>query len=92
MRTTLKIDDDLLEILRRMARELGKPFKQIVNDALRKGLSESLPANGRAVAVRPHDFGEIRAGLDWNRINRLVDDLAVDNYLRKSVSDDSAKC
>ena len=90
MRTTLTIDDDLAGILQQRARELDKPFRELVNDALRKGLSESLSQKGPMIAVRPHDFGAARAGLDMDRLNQLVDELAVEDYLRKAAKDDSA--
>ena len=38
MRTTLTIDDDLADLLKRRARELGVPFKEAVNSAIRAGL------------------------------------------------------
>ncbi len=41
MRTTLSLDDDVAVALRAAQRESNKPFKQIVNDALRKGLRRS---------------------------------------------------
>lgn len=41
MRTTLTIDDALLRQLRQKALDTGKPFKQVVNDALRAGLETS---------------------------------------------------
>jgi hypothetical protein len=83
MRTTLTIDDDLAGILRRKARELDKPFKELVNTALRKGLTENLVEKPCAVIVRPHDFGATKAGLDLDRLNQLVDELAVEDYLKK---------
>ena len=89
MRTTLTIDDDLAGLLQQRARELDKPFRQLVNDALRKGLSESVTQKGPTIAVRPHDFGVARAGLDMDRLNQLVDELAVEDYLRKAAKDDS---
>jgi hypothetical protein len=90
VRTTLTIDDDLAGILQRKSRELDKSFKEVVNTALRKGLSENLTENERKAMVRPHDFGSTRAGLDMDRANQLVDELAVEDYLRKAVNDDSA--
>ena len=39
MRTTLTIDDDIADALRERARLLDLPFKQVVNDALRRGMS-----------------------------------------------------
>lgn len=39
MRTTLTLDDDLAMILKRTAEESGRPFKEVVNEAIRAGLS-----------------------------------------------------
>ena len=39
MRTTLTLDDDLAVLLKRASQESGKPFKEVVNDAIRAGLS-----------------------------------------------------
>lgn len=41
MRTTLTLDDDLAVLLRRKARESGRSFRDVVNDALRAGLAGS---------------------------------------------------
>jgi hypothetical protein len=90
MRTTLTIDDDLAGILKRRARELDKPLKELVNTALRKGLAEHPNAQTPVVTVRPHDFGVSRNGLDFGRMNQLVDELEVEDYLRKAMRDDSA--
>ena len=38
MRTTLSIDDDVMERARAVAAKLSVPFKTIVNEALRAGL------------------------------------------------------
>ncbi len=91
VRTTLTIDDDLAGILHRKARELDKPFREMVNTALRKGLAENLTEKPHKVMVRPHDFGSTRAGLDPDRMNQLVDELEVEEYLRKAAKDDSAR-
>jgi len=89
MRTTLTIDDDLAGILRRQARELDKPFKELVNAALRKGLAENSGEKPRTAVVRPHDFGAARPGLDLDRLNQMADQLAVEDYLRQA--NDSAR-
>ena len=36
MRTTLTLDDDLAVALKEQAQRAGRPFKQVVNDALRR--------------------------------------------------------
>lgn len=91
MRTTLTIDDALAGILQRHARELDKPFKELVNNALRKELAENLAEKSHKVNVRPHDFGSARAGLDIDRVNQPVDELEIEDYLRKVAKDDSAR-
>lgn len=91
MRTTLTIDDDLAGLLQRKAKELDKPFKEMVNTALRKGLAENLSQKNVHITVRPHDFGATRAGLDMDRLNQFVDELEVEDYLRKAAKDDSAR-
>jgi len=88
-RTTLTIDDDLAGILRRKAHELDLPFKELVNTALRKGLTDNSTEMQLHVVVPPHDFGSPRAGLDFDRLKQLVDELAVEDYLRKATQDDS---
>lgn len=91
MRTTLTIDDDLAGLLNRRARELGRPFKEIVNAALRRGLVEtSADSNSPQVTVRPHDFGRTRSGIDTDRFNQLLDELETEDFLRKSTAHDSA--
>ncbi len=50
MRTTLTLDDDLFMALNERARATGRSFKEVVNEALRRGLSEAAP---RRVIVRP---------------------------------------
>lgn len=83
MRTTLTIDDDLAGILKRRSAELDLPFKEVVNSALRKGLtSETDAVSPKAVRTRPHDFGT-RPGIDWDRMNQLVDELEADTFAEK---------
>jgi hypothetical protein len=90
MRTTLTIDDDLAGILQRRARDLGKPFKDVVNSTLRKGLLENAHLPPHKVSVRPHDFGS-SPGIDLDRLNQLVDELEVQDYQRKAAKDDLSR-
>lgn len=89
VRTTLTIDDDLAGILRRRARELDKPFKEVVNLTLRNGLMRTMTPSSHHVTVRPHDFGS-SPGLDMDRLNQLADELQVEDHLRRAARDDSA--
>ncbi len=41
MRITLTLDDDLMRLARRRANDLDRPLKDVINDALRDGLTQS---------------------------------------------------
>lgn len=85
MRTTLTIDDDLAGLLQRRARELDMPFREVVNTALRRGLAGAESTVDKpSITVRPHDFGNVRPGIDTDRFNQLLDDLDAEDFLRKS--------
>ncbi len=43
MRTTVTLDDDLFRLLKQLARKGGVSFKQVLNDALRRGLGGRAP-------------------------------------------------
>ena len=80
MRTTLTIDDDLAALLKRRARELGLPFRDVVNRTLRAGLGEQArPRQRLAPKTIPHAFG-FRPGIDLDRLNQLVDELEAETY------------
>src|ERR1700751_5323659 len=80
MRTTLTIDDDLAGLLKRRARELGLPFRDVVNRTLRAGLGEQAkPRRHPAPKTIPHAFG-FRPGIDLDKLNQLVDELEAETY------------
>ncbi|MCY3951303.1 MAG: antitoxin [bacterium] len=74
MRTTLTLDDDLAAALKERARCLDEPFRKVVNDALRRGLSPALPEPEARYRVQPHESG-FRPGVDPRRLNQLNDSL-----------------
>jgi hypothetical protein len=76
MRTTLTLDPDVARLLEEEAHRQRKPFKQVVNDAIRRGLAPrppGLPARKR-YRVRPHKTA-LRPGIDAGSFNKLVDEL-----------------
>ena len=84
MRTTLTIDDDIADILQRNAHQRGHSFKEVVNDLLRAGLAasgSSIPER-RSHKVTGRPLG-LKAGYDTDKMNQLVDELEVDEFLRK---------
>ena len=74
MRTPLTLDDDLAAVLKERARCLDEPFRKVVNDTLRRGLSPALPEPETAYRVRPHESA-FRPGVDPRRLNQLNDSL-----------------
>jgi hypothetical protein len=80
MRITLTIDDDLAGLLKRRARELGVPFKDVVDLTLRTGLGEEAKQRQHPVPkVIPHAFG-FRPGIDLNKLSQLADELEAEVY------------
>lgn len=60
MRTTLTLEDDVALALRRHCEERGVPWKQAVNEFLRRGLATRLPSPERKeYSVTPHDAGAL---------------------------------
>ena len=82
MRTTLTLDDDLADALKERARLLDKPFKQVVNDTLRRGLSPAPQEDRPVFRVKPNHSG-FKPGIDPLRLNQLNDELEVEEFLRK---------
>lgn len=80
MRTTLTIDPDVAQLLTQALDRGKKPLKQVVNDALRRGLSapESVPR--KPFKIVPYAMGW-DAALDPTGFNQLIDELAVDDFL-----------
>lgn len=74
MRTTLTIDDDVAFGLKKLQEsEPSKPFKEIVNEALRRGLDRSSSKVSRKpFKVKPFKLG-LREGLSYDNIEELLD-------------------
>lgn len=83
MRTTLTLDDDLAAALKEQARLLDKPFKQVVNDALRRGMAPAPQEDRPRFRIRPHHSG-FAPGVDHLRLNQLYDQLEVEDFLREA--------
>jgi len=83
MRTTLTLDRDVAERVSKEMRRTGKGLKATINDALRRGLNIGARApRAPRFEVQPHAFG-VRAGIDLDRLNQLVDELDVEHAARK---------
>lgn len=75
MRTTLTLDDDIRAKLEREMRRSGKPFKQVVNEFLRFGLTfkeQFKPSEKFTVKARP--LGTF-SGLNYDNIADLLEQI-----------------
>lgn len=84
MRTTLTLDDDLGGILQKKASQEGTSFKAVVNNLLRAGIAASgdSSVHRRPLKVVSRPLG-LRPGYDPDKLNQLVDELEVEDFLRK---------
>ncbi|MFP4049461.1 MAG: type II toxin-antitoxin system VapB family antitoxin [Desulfovermiculus sp.] len=72
MRTTITIDDDVLEKARAIAAQRQTPFKAVINEALRAGLKEvEKPAMQRPYQTEAHPMG-LRQGRNLDNIQELL--------------------
>lgn len=77
MRTTVTLDSDTEQIIRRRMRERNMSFKEALNDAIRSGGREA----GRAFRTETASMGESRVNLD--RALQTAADLEDDELLRR---------
>lgn len=73
VRTTLTIDPDVQKLLEQETQRTRLPFKQVVNEALRRGLTRREKKAPKLV-LRVHD-GRLRPGYDPAAFNALADEL-----------------
>lgn len=75
MRTTLTLDEDVASRLKSEARKSGRPFKQVVNEALRKGLAKR-PAGEKIppFKVKARSMG-LYPGLNYDNIGELLEQI-----------------
>jgi hypothetical protein len=74
MRTTLTLDEDVAAKLRREARRSGRPFREVVNDAIRRGLATLQPApKAGRFTVSTRDLGNLRPGLSLDNVADLIE-------------------
>jgi hypothetical protein len=91
MRTTLTLDEDIARQLREISRQSGESFKEVVNTTLRKGLrGEKTPHRLPRFVVKPKACG-FRPGVDVLRLNRLNDELELEDFQRKLASEVSER-
>lgn len=73
MRTTVTFDDDVARLINDAQHRERKTFKQIVNEAVRRGLTMAAP-DVSPYQVRVH-HSAVRPGVEVTALNRLADEL-----------------
>lgn len=72
MRTTLTIDDDVLDRARAIAAHTGQPFRTVVNEALRAGLPQvERPREKPPYRTKAQPMG-LRPGRNLDNVQELL--------------------
>jgi len=76
VRTTLTLDDDVAALLKKEVRKSGEPFKQVVNNTLRRGL-----AAGKQPVPRPFKVKAWNLQLPpFEKVEELLEHLEGPDY------------
>jgi hypothetical protein len=74
MRTTLTLDDDVMKAARRRARDQDRPLKDVINEALRRGLAMGETSRPPAYTFRLKTVdGRVLPGVDLADRDKLFD-------------------
>ena len=82
MRTTLTIDDDLMLKIKETARATGKTYKDVINQALRSGLSAVAEKAPASYSCRTYSLGVPREA-DLIHALALADAMQDEEIARK---------
>jgi len=73
VRTTLTLDDDVAAKLKAAVRRSGKPFRDVVNETLRRGLT--VPRAARVpFRIQPRSLG-VRPGIQIDNVGDLLEQI-----------------
>ena len=76
MRTTLTLDDDVALKLKGEARRSGRPFRDVVNATLRRGLAARREMKRtKPFKVAASDLGDLRPGLSLDSVADLLEQV-----------------
>lgn len=74
MRTTLTIDDDIAVSLKDLAHRSGRSFREVVNDALRKGAHALENPEPGPYRLSPTSLGLLRSDINLDKAHNLADE------------------
>jgi hypothetical protein len=74
MRTTLTLDEDVAVKLRAESQRAGRPFREIVNETLRRGLaSRRVAAQRQSFKITARDLGDLKPGLSLSNVAEFIE-------------------
>ena len=79
MRTTLTLDDDIVNLLKKEMRQSGDSFKETVNRYLRLGLTVSKSQARKPFVVKPFTLG-LPPGMSYDKVSELLEMLEGPEY------------
>jgi hypothetical protein len=82
MQTTLTLDDELAEELEEVAHRAGKPFTEVVNETIRKGLHPAGAPSPKPYRLEPVSLG-VLPGVNIDKARHIADALEDEEILRK---------
>ena len=83
MRTTVTLDEDVVQLLRAAKERSRASLRQVLNAAVRRGLKGEDGAVEEPFVVTARALG-LRPGIDPARIGELDDELEIQEFLRKT--------
>ena len=72
-RTTLTLEDDVAERLLEESRRTGKSFKDVVNQAIRRGIDRT-PSGLPPFKVKARPM-HAKPGIDFDHVERLIEQI-----------------
>jgi len=78
IRTTVTLDEDVLESARNFSRQRGIPFRQALNELVRRGVQSEIAAE-RTQTIQPFRVEAqhmgFRTGLNYDDVSELLEHL-----------------
>ena len=74
MRTTVTLEPDTEHLLREAVRVTNRSFKQVLNEAIRKGLNPGGPTRIQVTPLFQHRFPSELGQVNFNQLGEELDD------------------
>jgi len=82
VRTTINISDGILSELHERARQRRRPFREILEETLQRGLSASPPSSVKQVSIQTHHLG-IKPAYQGVSMNQLYDQIEAEDAVKR---------